>query len=451
MGPLPHGLERPGQGSARMRSGELVAPHGDRLQLVPWALQQRRQVGAAQGEWRGVLDAHGARVPHPGVEHRGTRQGLQRRARGRRHGGRAQGCGGNEGGLELQNKGTSVKLCRFGNWTDRASEFDEGFTFSKIRVVYYGLQMGLFSRESMEAVVAPPKPEEPSAEAPARPDMQNRNAPLQRFRAAAKGNIQLAAILMSDPACRMKARMCFVLIRPIREWYGRQSQALRSVDEHRVWLKRQVDQHFAEPLQGTFKQLMDSEILDFLGFVLDFGPLEVAKHKHDPVTAGQDGLARLAGIYTTTLVACRPRRLMYLTHGWTGQQVRLLGPDEQGAKAAAQELLSDFRAFTESEARADAFWRRLSKRSVFRTVPVQQLVALLRDTPGEVSQKCKQVVFNRVSTIGQSKVCEDGMNMGRRLEHSAANKRHLPQGCFGIIWSTTTWLAACTVATPPST
>lgn len=107
----------------------------------------------------------------------------------------------------FKSKGTAVKLCRFGNWTGRASEFDEGFTFSKLRVLYYGLQTGLFTRESMEAVVAPAKPAEPCAEGSGRPDMQHCNAPLQRFRAAAKGNAQLAAVLMSDPACRMKAHV----------------------------------------------------------------------------------------------------------------------------------------------------------------------------------------------------------------------------------------------------
>lgn len=46
----------------------------------------------------------------------------------------------------LQNKGTVVKLCRFANWVDRAAEFDRGYTFAKLRVMYYGLQTDLLSR-----------------------------------------------------------------------------------------------------------------------------------------------------------------------------------------------------------------------------------------------------------------------------------------------------------------
>lgn len=153
---------------------------------------------------------------------------------------------------------------------------------------------------------------------------------VKRFREANKGSVQLAAVLLGDPLCNHKSRLLFGAARPIRAWYGSQSKLLRSTMAYREWLCNQVRLRFAEPLVETWRLLHQSGFLSFLGFTVDFTPDCALWHRDDPRVAQEDFFAHLAGSYVLELIGARSRRLLYLTHGWTGQQARLVSNDPPG-------------------------------------------------------------------------------------------------------------------------
>ena len=323
--------------------------------------------------------------------------------------------------------GTGVKKCRFANWVDRAPEYDQSLTFTNIRILYYGKQENLFSEESLTRLrttsAAAKKSEE--SDQLERANMANSNDPVKKLREANHSNVHLTAILLADPLCRPRLRLLSTLCSPIRQWYGFQSKGLRSTHEHRAFIQKQVGEHFAEPLRLTWKQLCDGAVLSHIGVECDLNPTLMQCHRDHPLVAHDDALAHTCGAYVTALVAHRSKRLLYLTHGWTGQQARFTSDDVEVRQAAADQLMQQHRAFEQAKLRREPFWQKVVKRSIFNHVPTQQLVEFLRLNNGEVSDGMRAHCEHRISGIGQSKISEDQVGVGRGREHTAHNKSQI--------------------------
>eukprot|EP00974_Lingulodinium_polyedra_P064206 6202395-Lingulodinium_polyedra.AAC.1 len=63
---------------------------------------------------------------------------------------------------------------------------------------------------------------------------------------------------------------------------------------------------------------------------------------------------------------------------------------------------------------------------------MQQLLGMLEAGGGKPSEEMAAMVSQRISGVGQSKVSEDAMNIGRKLEHQARNKL---QGAPRSLWA----------------
>ena len=326
--------------------------------------------------------------------------------------------------------GTTVKKCRFANWVDRAQEYDRSFTFTKMRVQYYGLQERLFSKDFREKLAADvmkaAAAEADSAQQLGRVSMANSNDAVKKLREANKSNVQLTATLLSDPLCRPRMRLLWRFCAPIREWYGKQNRRLRSCHEHREFMQTQVHQHFAEPLRATWRLLADGRLLGEIGLQCDLNPMLMQCNKDDPVVAYENALAATCGAYVVALLSRRSRRMLYLTHGWTGQQALFTSNDERCRQVAADKLMGQFRAFEKATTRRETFWKNVVKRSIFKYVATEQLVEFLKRNGGQVSDAMRAHCVERISGIGQSKVAEDEVGVGRGREHSAHNKSQIP-------------------------
>lgn len=280
-----------------------------------------------------------------------------------------------------ETKGTQVKMCRFANFVDVARSFDQTFTWQTMKVLYLGLQERLVSTASWEALNAKlRRPDDDSGDETKTPMTRSSNS-IQSFRDAAKNNVQLAVHLLCDPKTRWRCRLLFRLCEPVRQWHGSQNARLRSSGAMLQCLREEIEHDgIALPLQKTWELPADPEVLSFSGLQTSFNSEHLSRSDGDPCITGEAEIADNAGEYTRFLIAARCARCLYLTSGWTGQQVKLCSEDPLVRQAAARRLLHHQAAFDAAKQRREGVWLRMVKRSMMQLVPTQQLVAMLGGT-----------------------------------------------------------------------
>lgn len=321
-------------------------------------------------------------------------------------------------------KGTQVNMCRFANWVDKAAEFDQTWTWTLLRLVHYALVEGLMEECKWQSlfkasgIAATPGGDEDRVE------MTRGNDGVKQFRAALSNNVELSLAMMLEPTSRAKARLLSELVAPIRKWYGQQSHKLRSCPAFLGFLKEQLlGRGIYSPLRDSFRLLGDSSLLDKVGLQVSFPAVYETMSPEHPVIADQDGTANPFSLYISALVVGRFKRLQFLTHGWTGRQVEFLSPEAEIVDKAKGSLISEHMAFQSAQEQTGNFWKLMTKRSYINLVPTQQLIQMMARRGGEVTDDMKEHIARRLSGIGPSKVCEDCMNVGRRLELSSAHKQ----------------------------
>lgn len=88
--------------------------------------------------------------------------------------------------------------------------------------------------------------------------------------------------------------------------------------------------------------------------------------------------------------------------------------------------MRQFAAYTEAQNQRGSFWQRVCSRSTFGTMPALQLVYMLLAKDKKVSPEIVDIVRQRVSGIGQTKIAEDCMGQGRRSEKPSCNVQRQP-------------------------
>eukprot|EP00971_Amphidinium_carterae_P351489 6492139-Amphidinium_carterae.1 len=323
-------------------------------------------------------------------------------------------------------KGTQVKMCRFGNWTDRAEEFLTGYTWAMLRIMHYGLQERLFTAEAFEGILK--QTQSSNNEGPERAGVRDSNTSIvQGFRKANKNNMQLAAVLLTEPLTKFRVYTLTAFARPIRRFHGRQNVTLRSSHETLEWFKEQfLAGHVHSSLQETVALLSTTSLLDEVGFKLEFSAQEKDMTVLHPPVAEQNEMALLACKYVCHLVAFRSKRMLYLTDGWTGMQARFLSDVDAQLAEVADMFMQEWLAFEEAKKQKGAFWQKLVGRSYWNTGPALQLRDFLVQNNGRVSEEMKAHVTQRLSGLAQSKLCEDAVNRARQVEDRSRNKQQLP-------------------------
>ena len=126
----------------------------------------------------------------------------------------------------------------------------------------------------------------------------------------------------------------------------------------------------------------------------------------------EDEFAELAGDLCLGLVATRRRRLSYMTNQWPNRAVLILSGDEK-ANDIAQELEFDHKVFEHMQSVVDPgpILKGALRRSVFQTVPVQQLVAAFTEFEWKSSPDIVDLQERRWSGCLSSVIIEEFNNI----------------------------------------
>lgn len=325
----------------------------------------------------------------------------------------------------MKQKGAKVHLCRFGDFTTKAAEFDGHHTFTLLRCLHLGLTEGMFSKAVLDILLKPVKLDAPSETAEKTPVARSNDAH-QKLRHLCNNNIAVAAVMLSDYRTGFRTKVLYKLADPVCRWYKHQSSNIRSTAEAASWLAQQVKGDIWIPLQATWKQLLDQQLLEQLGLDITFFPGVHQLDEGHPVVGENEEIADLAGRYIISLVALRDRRLQFYTEGWQGKQTMLFSGDPAVQSQAVRDLQEQHLAFKALKLRTDSVSRNMVRRSIFQLAPMQQLVSLCAESGWAPSEQLAQHCKNRVSSVLQSKCAEDIINKGRSLERPAPNQSQLP-------------------------
>lgn len=325
-------------------------------------------------------------------------------------------------------KGAKVHLCRFGDFINKAAEADKYHHFFLLRCLHLGLDEGMFGEAVLEVLRRPQKLNTPDLDKQeAKIEVARSNDAHQSIRSLAKNNIAVAAIMLSDPLTQVRARCVHMLPAPMSSWFSVQSRTLRSSSEAANWLLQQVTGTIWTPFRQVVGQLSDSSVLESLGMTLSFFPGVEEYALDDPIVVENDEVAELAGLFVLALLGCRDRRLMYITEGWTGLQALFFSDCADDRMQACTRLRKQYEAFRELSRQDDKVCKAIARRSIFQQAPTVQLVELLTRNGWEPTRLIAEHCKNRVSGVLQSKVAEDLIGAGRRLEKPAPNPTQLPK------------------------
>lgn len=324
----------------------------------------------------------------------------------------------------MQKKGEKVAMCRFGAWTKAAERFSSAWHFRLLQILYFGLQTGLFSEGTFHQAVSKSTSSSSapaSSSAESRVAVQRGNDEVNRLRAACKGNVHLAAIVLSDSTNLVRMRIMYKCTGPVSAWYSEQSKELRSCTEALEWTLRQVAGEIYTPLRDTWRLLGDQEVLEDCG-IRSTGLATTPCSTNDPELIQQNSFAGLMGSWTQNLISFRVKRLLWLVDGFTGRQALLCSPQESERTSAAVAIRKLHEAYERAKNRQEPFWKKLVARCVLGDVPSSQLISVLQAEGWQATPAVQELVRKRCSVIAQSKISEDAFCIGRRKENGQSNR-----------------------------
>lgn len=320
----------------------------------------------------------------------------------------------------MEKRGTKIALCRFASFIDAALSFKDSWTFSLIRLVYYGMATGMFDGTSLSQKLGA---KIKTGDLPSgRQGVKHGDADQARLRVMCQSNVHLSAVLLSDYVGRARLRAIAVCTEAMREWHGHQSQELRSAHSTFKWLCDQLSGGMLKPLRETMQYLEDPSKLSEIGITIRLDPAIMALTPDHPVITDGGAACDEMGRYILTMVAERVQRL----HWMTMSPMSVMAKIASAAPAVQSEAIADFRRMLDvvekCKEQKDKFWKSAVARCPLLLPPTQQLVAVLRASGWAASADVKEYCRRRLSCIGQSKVCEDEFCWMRKMELKQANK-----------------------------
>jgi hypothetical protein len=210
--------------------------------------------------------------------------------------------------------------------------------------------------------------------------------------------------------------------RPLRNWFTAQSRALRSTKETQEWIAKQASGAANHPLRQTLGVLADPAALEFCNVAVevDAAMLDLPAG-HLAIMEDQE-VCQMMGDWVMHLVANRRKRQMWLSSSWLTLQAKLLSPDAGKRAAAVEQMRKQAAALEEAKKQRSSFWQGVVRRSFLQLPPQLQLTYILEQEGWEATEAAQAFVRQRLSTMGQSKVCEDMFCVMRRKELRQSNK-----------------------------
>ena len=329
-------------------------------------------------------------------------------------------------------KGSRVAMSRWGSWIHTAKEFDEAWHTMLIRLIHMGISTGIFTEGPFSCAASAAK-RAASAPAPAVAELgKTPTACKTAMHQMVKSSIHSSVVLLSDPLSRRKCRVQVTMVEPTRAWYSEQSHLLRSADETREWTLRMLGGELHKPLEETLALLSQGTALNHMGFETCFAP-ETAKSLtlESLLVQEQRELAQLCGSFALHLVSARVKRLMWLSSSFESQFLLLCSPSPDRVAGALQRMRQLWEDFENASLVGDGFWSKLCERSQFKTMAVQQMVLLLRESNWTVTPAMKALAESRVRRLLTSKLSEDSFCFGRQKETAQANKTMAIKKLYG--------------------
>lgn len=315
-------------------------------------------------------------------------------------------------------------MSRFFGFIDASIPFDAIFHTKLLAVTYLGLQLGIFTKTEFAELTR--MKVKTTLAIDEQTSVPQGNAEVAKLRAACRNTVHLAAVFLSDPLTQPRQRIIVSCTRAIHKWYGHQSKFLRSCEASREWLCNQANAAWFEPLAATLRVVEDLSVLAYCGIMTKVHASLESLPAHHPRVALQDELAALLAKLVTQLVQKRFARTLWM-RSWPAKSCLFYHHDMEVRQRTADELRKDFELFQHTSALRGAFWRKMKARSLFNTVPVQQLVQMLEAADWKCTDEIAQLACQKYSAIMQSKLIEDSFQRERRKEHLGASR---PCACF---------------------
>ena len=313
-------------------------------------------------------------------------------------------------------RGTRVALSRFLGFLKRHRVEDRpAWGLRKLALFAWGLTTGRLlqkekhAKDTMKIIVVAKPEDDPGTLA-----AQEKNADGMRLKY--DNRMHLALQFYLDDENKRRLDLITEAMQPISLWHGRQNSKLRTVENSCSWLEEMCSGKYFECLRATIHTYLDHGALRKMGFVMELkevGDLQAEVSVGHCFVAMEDDYADLLLNLSLTLVACRLRRLLWLSWGWPCKFVLVSSCDMAVAEGALKDLKQDWNNFLAVREALGAE-HALVQRSVFQTRIVLQMVLLCQSAAWIVTPALVALAKEQATGIISTQVIEDGMAVQRR-------------------------------------
>lgn len=247
---------------------------------------------------------------------------------------------------------------------------------------------------------------------------------VRQLRVKCRNSLELVTMILLDPMMYQSLTIILAVLGPVREWHSEQSKRLRSSQEVLTWYTEQSMGKGFEVLRKLVGMCYDDGFLYSVGIGKESSE-GMAKHlkvAEDPRVLFEDRLAEIVAGFVVALLSRRLQVLAWYTDGLPGSFPRLLDLEEGPRYLARLRTLYD--DWCVMKALAYPFWKKLTARSPFSLVFVQQIIGLARDADWKITPELLAAVRQPWQGLGASKVVEDAWQRERfQEERDSVNRR----------------------------
>ena len=237
---------------------------------------------------------------------------------------------------------------------------------------------------------------------------------VKKLRTATSNNLHLSICILMDSFTVSLLHAINSCFKYAKEWYHEQNVRIRSATESRNWLMEQVSGDFYNHIRNTLAVMQDPSALENMKLI----PRGCSSTERAPDHPDQITAVRLTYLVTRMIfsfILQRFTRFLWALAGWPTRGILLGHADSTKRKLIAEMILEDDKLDKKAHTMKATFYKAMNRRSLFRHVSVQQIVAALK-FHGNGSDEIVAWASETWKTIGASKWSEDGICQLRRKE-----------------------------------
>lgn len=237
------------------------------------------------------------------------------------------------------------------------------------------------------------------------------------LRSCFQNYLAFGCMLYAEDSHQNYQRIRFLICGPVIDFHRRSNVTLRSLDATLPWYIELLKGDIVQLYSDTLATLEDVDILAKIGFTV-LGTVTAGAAWRDQRSADQrnltiqaeDEMAGVAVSYALNLVSALAKRLLWLHRGWPTAAAGLVDDDLRDSTLARfKKDLSLYEELKSSPSEAD---QAISKRSVFRQIPVVQLTQAIDECGGATEEvqtflrdKYRRLQATQVLVLSTSTFC----------------------------------------------